>query len=121
MAEFNVCLEIANRETGEFMPLEVMVDTESPYPFIPADLLRDLNVLPLGRIPYELSDGRLVDFDEGQVKMRINGREWTVPVVFAPKGATPRLGRVALAIFGLAADPVNQRLIPMPPIKARPL
>ena len=115
MGTFKVWLEIANQEIGEFVPVEAMVDTESPYPLMPADLLRDLNVRPVSRITFELSDGQQVELDDGEVKMRIEGREWTVPVVFAPEGTIPRLGRVALVIFGLAADPVNRRLISTPP------
>ena len=53
--------------------------------------------------------------------MRLEAQERTVPVVFAPEGAAPLLGAVALEIFGLAADPVNRRLIPMPPLRVRPV
>ena len=116
MRTFNVWLEIANQEIGDFVPVEAMVDTESPYPFMPADLLRDLKVRPVSRITFESKDGQQVEFDDGEVKIRIDGWEWTVPVVFAPEGTIPRLGRVALAIFGLAADPINECHIPMPPL-----
>lgn len=121
MGTFNVHLEIANQEAGEFVPIEAMVDTGSTYPLMPADLLSRLNVKPARRRTFELGDGQRVELDDGEVRMRLEAQERTVPVVFAPEGAAPLLGAVALEIFGLAADPVNQRLIPMPPLRVRPV
>ena len=53
--------------------------------------------------------------------MRLDGREFSSPVVFGPVGVGALLGAVSLRIFGLVADSVNERLIPMPPIRVRPL
>ena len=121
MGTFNVWLEIANQEIREFVPVEAMVDTGSTYPFIPADLLQSLNIKPARRRTFELGDGQRIELDDGEVRMRLDAQERTVPVVFAPEGAAPLLGAVALEIFGLAADPVNKRLIPMPPLPVRPV
>ena len=119
MGTFNVWLEIAGRVGGEFLAVEAMVDTGSIYPLMPGDLLRGLDVMPARRRTFELGDGRWVELDDGEVRMRLEGQERTIPVVFAPEGAAPLLGAVALEIFGLAADPVNGRLIPMPPVRGR--
>ena len=49
----------------------------------------------------------------------MEGSELTVLVVFAPTGMSPLLGATALEVFGLAADPVNQRLLPVPALLKR--
>ena len=121
MGVFSVQLEVSNLEGREFVSLEAMVDTGSTYPLLPADLLRSLGVEPLRRRTFELGDGQIVELDDGEVRMRLEGQERTVPTVFAPEGAAPLLGAVALEIFGLAADPVNGRLVPSPPIRVRPI
>ena len=50
----------------------------------------------------------------GQVRMRLEGQELVVLAVFTAEDADPLLGVTALEIFGFGADPINQRLIPLP-------
>jgi predicted aspartyl protease len=44
----------------------------------------------------------------------MEGQELIVLVVFAPEGMDPLLGATALETFGLAVDPINLRLVPVP-------
>ncbi len=73
-----------------------------------------MSVRVLERRPFTLSDGRTVEYDMGVVALRIDG--WTFPMVcvFGDAETQPLLGAVALETFGLAADPVGRRLIPVP-------
>ncbi len=114
MGTVSVSVHIRNELTGEFFQVDTLVDTGATYTMLPADLLGTLGVKVIGQRNFELADNRGVRYDIGEARLRLNGDELTVLVVFAPEGASPLLGATALELFGLAADPVNQRLIPVP-------
>ncbi len=114
MGTFSVSIQLRNQLTGEFFHLDALVDTGATYTTLPAELLETLGVKAIGQRDFELADNRGVRYDIGEARLRLNGEELTVLVVFAPEGTSPLLGATALELFGLAADPVNQRLIPVP-------
>ena len=114
MGTFSAEIQIGNQETGEFLQLEALVDTGSTYTLLPSEILNRLSIKTVGQRDFELADQRIVRYDVGEARLRLNGDELTVLVVFAPEGTSPLLGATALELFGLAADPVNQRLMPVP-------
>jgi len=114
MGTFSIPIQVGNQISGEFLQVDLLVDTGSTYTLMPSDMLRGLGIISIGQRDFELADQRRVRYDVGEARLRLNGDELTVLVVFAPEGTTPLLGATALEIFGLAADPVNQRLIPVP-------
>jgi predicted aspartyl protease len=81
---------------------------------IPANALRELGVVPLERIAFQLADERTVEYSIGEARMRLDGRERTAVVVFGPEDAAPLLGATTLELFNLGVDPVGQRLVPVP-------
>ena len=121
MGVFSVRLEVGCPEVREFVVVDAMVDTGSSYTVLGEDLLADLGIRPSERQQFRLGDGGMVEYDMGEVRLRLEGREFSSPVVFGPVGVGALLGAVSLRIFGLVADSVNERLIPMPPIRVRPL
>ena len=114
MGTFSVPIQIGNQETGEFVPVTALVDTGATYTLLPADMLVGLGIISLGQRDSQLADQRSVRYDVGELRLRLNGDELTALVVFGPEGTSPLLGATTLEIFGPAADPVNQRLIPVP-------
>ena len=78
-----------------------------------ATLLAGLGIRPIERRPFALADDRLVEYDVGVVSLRLDSRILPVVCIFADPGSDPLLGAVALESFMLAADPVNQTLIPV--------
>ncbi len=114
MGTFSVEIQIGNQETGEFQQLEALVDTVATYTLLPSEMLNRLGIKSVDQRDFESADQRSVRYDVGEARLRLNGNELTVLVVFAPEGTSPLLGATALELFGLAADPVNQRLIPVP-------
>jgi len=94
--------------------LLALVDTGSTYTWIAGDLLEKLGVKAVEERPFLLADGREVRYRVGSVEIRLDGRDHPSMVVFAPPGSEPILGVVTLEVFGLAADPVNERLIRVP-------
>ena len=73
-----------------------------------------MGIKSVGQRDVELADHRSVRYDVREARLRLNWNELTMPVVFAPEGTSPIVGATALELFGVAADPVNQRLIPVP-------
>ena len=76
-------------------------------------MLEHLDVRPVDMVPFELTDDNVVEFEVGEVRLRLDKRERTVLIVFRPEGGTPLLGATALELFNRAVDPVHQRLIPV--------
>lgn len=114
MGTFTVPIQIGNQATGEFEQLDALVDTGASYTLLPSQVLVGLGIQTAGGRSFQLADDSIVNYQVGEARLRLQGDELTVLVVFAPEGTSPLLGATALELFGLAADPVNQRLIPVP-------
>jgi predicted aspartyl protease len=61
-----------------------------------------------------LADERVVEYEVGEARLRIDGRERTALVVFGPDDATPLLGATTLELFNVTVDPVRRLLEPVP-------
>lgn len=94
--------------------LDALVDTGATYTWIPRECLQDLGVQPDQKRLFILADGREVTYDIAWVRIRINGLSQPTIAVFGDAGSVPLLGAVTLEEYGLAADPVNRRLTPVP-------
>ena len=121
MGTFSVDVEVGDLNGGETASMVALVDTGSSYTVLGRDLLERLGIAPTERRQFQLGDDRLVEWEMGQIGVVLDGRWQVTPVVFAPPGASPLVGAVTLQQFGLIADSVNERLIPMPPIRVRPV
>jgi predicted aspartyl protease len=58
-----------------------------------------------------MADGRMVEFDLGTVRIRLEGRERFSVVVFGEDDMKPLLGAITLEEFHLGVDPVGKRLV----------
>lgn len=114
MGTFFQAIEIAAALNGPFVVIEALVDTGATYTCVPRPLLKRLAINPLERQPFILADGRRMEYDIAQVRVRIHGRERFTVCIFREEGATPLLGAITLEEFGLSVDPINKRLVPVP-------
>ena len=121
MGTFSVELEVGNPAREEFVAIQAMVDTGAIYTMLPEDLLDRLGVPRLELDVFELADDNLAEYWIGSAVVRIQGKALPVPVVFARPSNTPLLGATALEILRFLVDPIEKRLMPAPPIRARPL
>lgn len=119
MGVFNVDLEVGSPEREQYVTVSALVDTGATYTMLPEDLLERLGVKRLQSDIFELADDRLIEYWIGSTTVRLQGRELPVPVTFARPGNPPLVGSTTLEILRLIVDPVNQRLLPAPPIRAR--
>ena len=72
--------------------MDAMVDTGSTYTSLPESLLEELGIEREETDVFEMADNRLVEYDMGETRVRLEGRELTVPVIFAADGARPSRG-----------------------------
>ncbi|MDP3767555.1 MAG: retroviral-like aspartic protease family protein, partial [Dehalococcoidia bacterium] len=110
MGVFTVAIGVGDPQGERFEDVEAPVDTGASYTAVPASLLRRLGVGVEGQRPFILADGRTVERDVGQTRVRIDGKTLMTLVVFAGEGTRPLLGMVTLEEFGLGIDPVKQAL-----------
>ena len=113
MGTFETTIEIGDPGGERYERLEALVDTGSTYTWVPGDLLRRLGVQPVGRREFETADGRVIERDVGRTWVRIDGQALPTLVVFGEEGSRPLLGAYTLEGFGLAADPLRRRLVPV--------
>ncbi len=114
MGTFCVTIEIADLTGSRFDTLEAVVDTAATYTWVPRDVLERLGIQPEEERPFLLADGRQVAYRIAWVRVRIDGRTQPTIAVFGNSGSEALLGMFTLEGFGLAADPVDRRLIPVP-------
>lgn len=107
-------IEIGPLAGDRFETVEALVDTGATYTWVPRGLLERLGIVPQERQPFILADGRRVEYDMAQVRVRLDGRERFTICIFGDEGTEPVLGSLTLEGFGLGVDPVNRRLIPVP-------
>jgi aspartyl protease family protein len=111
---FTVPVQVGDSNGRAFVDIQALVDTGSTYTSIPVDILSGLGVEVIERHPFGLADESIVEYGIGEAKIRLDGRERTVVVVFMPDNSSPLLGATTLEIFGLGVDPVGMRLAPVP-------
>ncbi len=114
MGSFRVPVEIGDPVRDRFASLEALVDTGATYTWVPRDVLERLDVQPEEERLFVLADGRQVSYKIAWIRVRIDGRTQPTIAVFGDPGSEPLLGVFTLEGFGLAADPVNRRLLPVP-------
>ena len=114
MGTFSVTVEIGAPAGGEFTRVDALVDTGATYTVLPRDELVRLGIQAVETVSFELADDRIVEYEVGEARVRLDGRERTTLVVFGPEGAGPLLGATTLQLFNLAVNPTRERLVSVP-------
>ncbi|MCY3785417.1 MAG: hypothetical protein OXG47_01655 [bacterium] len=112
MGTFDWPVRLAAMDGQHSADIEATVDTGAAYTTVPARLLRDLGVEPLGSRRFLLADGRRVEMDYGRAWATVDGETEVTLVVFGPDDAPALLGAYTLEGLALAVDPVEGRLVP---------
>ena len=113
MGTFYVTFQVADRFRERYVNVDAMVDTGSTYTSLPETLLEGLGIEREETDVFEMADNRLVEYDMGETRVRLEDRELTVPVIFAADGAVPLVGMTTLEILRLGIDPVAEKLVPV--------
>ncbi len=96
--------------------LKCLVDTGATDLLLPAKMLKQIGVKPVGKRRYELADGKIKNFQYGLVKIELNGELKAADAIFGPDKSEPRLGVTILESMGLVVDPRNRKLKKLPSI-----
>ena len=112
MGTFKWPLRISSMDGQQTQDVEATVDTGAAYTTLPASLLREIGVEPMGQRRFLLADGRRVDMDIGRAWATIDGSSEVTIVVFGEDDAPALLGAYTLEGLALAVDPTSQRLVP---------
>ncbi len=107
-------MEIGDPQGRRWETVEALADTGASYTWAPSSVLQRLGLVPTFRFPFILADGRQIEREMAETRVRLDGQERTTLVVFGDEGTQPSLGAYTLEGFGLAADPVGRRLVPVP-------
>jgi len=113
MGTFTAKLRVWNPAHPETVEeLELFVDTGAAYSWIARTRLERLGVAPSRRMPFRTIEGRVLERDLGIVYVATDG--YTVPdiVVMAEPGEMEVIGAHSIEGLGLAADPVQKKLVP---------
>ena len=112
MGAFTWPMRISSMDGQHSLDIEATVDTGAFYTAIPARLLRELGIEPMGSRRFLIADGRRVEMEYGQAWATIDGESEVTIVVFGEDNAPPLLGAYTLEGLALAVDPSSQRLVP---------
>jgi len=126
MGTFKEKTIIANPQNGEIsMKLEMIVDSGATYTQIPSSLLSRLNIERRYKRKLKIAAGEITERDAGEILITIKDETLTTFVIFGDEASEPLLGAVTLEQFGLAIDPLNKILVPVPELmlmqKSRPV
>lgn len=111
MGVFQIELEVGDPAGERYETVAALVDSGASYTTLPESLLRELGVEAYETRPFITADGRRIEREYGETRLKLNGRRSTSPVVFASDDAMPLLGAITLQIFALGIDTVHERLI----------
>ena len=92
--------------------LELLVDTGASYSWFSRQRVEALGIRPTGRMQFRTIDGRMLEREAAPVFIRSDGHVGGDTIVMAELGDAEVLGAHTLESLGLAADPVQKKLIP---------
>jgi clan AA aspartic protease len=93
--------------------IDALVDTGSTYTWIPRPLLNRLGIPPTDFRRLQMADGRVIEREAGLALITVRNRTVATLCIFGDVESMPLLGAVSLEELGFAADPVQQRLVPV--------
>ncbi len=113
MGTFSVKLRVWNpAQPGGVEELDAFVDTGAAFSWISRARLQRLGVAPSRKMSFRTIEGRLLERDMATVYVSTD--KYSVPdvVVMAEEGEMEVLGAHTIEGLGMAADPVQKRLVP---------
>ena len=113
MATFTTKLRVWNPAHPEKAEeVEAFVDTGAAFSWISRTRLERLGVSSSPRMPFRTIDGRVLERDMAVVYVGSDGNSAPDLVVMAEAGEMEVMGAHSIEGLGLAADPVQRKLVP---------
>jgi predicted aspartyl protease len=113
MGTFQSTLVVWNpAQPGHTEAFELWVDTGAAYSWMSRRKLETMGIEASDRMKFRTIEGRLIERDVAPVFLRFDGRTGGDTVVMAEEGDLEVMGSHSLKSLGLAADPVQKKLVP---------
>jgi predicted aspartyl protease len=113
MGTFKVKFRIWNPAQPERVEdLEGYVDTGAAFSWISRERLERLGLKPTRRMPFRTIEGRVLERDMAAVYVGSDGYSVPDVVVMAEPGEMEVLGAHSIEGLGMAADPIQKKLVP---------
>ena len=119
MGTFKVPIQVNGPSGGEYRTVDALVDKGATHTMLPSNLLSTIGVGVIEQVAFELADERTVEYDVGEARIRLDGRERTTLVIFGPDNTEPLLGATTLQLFNMAVDTAGERLFSVPGLLKR--
>ena len=104
LTHITVSLKSSRRAKRSYEAL-FLVDSGATDSMAPRSELAQAGIKPVGRLAYELADGRIAEYEFGLAQIEFMGEITAGRVIFGPDGIEPILGVTALESVGIVIDP----------------
>jgi predicted aspartyl protease len=113
MGTFSTKLRVWNpANPSNVEELDAFVDSGAAFSWISRARLERLGVGPTRRMPFRTIEGRVLERDLATVYVATDGYSVPDVVVMAEPGEMEVMGAYTIEGLGLAADPVQKKLVP---------
>ncbi|HEV8135337.1 MAG TPA: clan AA aspartic protease [Pyrinomonadaceae bacterium] len=116
MGFIRVEVRLRDFSSGDSYLSEFLVDTGATDSMVPAAELKKIGVTAVGKMSYELANGKIEEYPFGLVEISFMNETTAGCVIFGPDNIEPILGLTALESAGITVDPANQQLKRLPAI-----
>jgi predicted aspartyl protease len=114
MGTFTVPIQVGDALGRQWETVEAYADTGAHFGSLPRPIWERLGLTAVDTATTLLADGSRRDEELAEARVRIGVRNVATLVVLGEEDTPVILGAYAMEGLRLAADPVNQRLVPMP-------
>ena len=97
---------------GRVRAVEWLMVAGAHLSIMPSSVLEGLGVRKLETMRLRLANGEEVEWELGEVEVKLDGRRRTTACLFGPQESYPIIGAYTLEAFALMVDPVEGQLIP---------
>ena len=109
-------------QRGEEITCQALVDSGAVQMCLPAELVRQLRLVEVGRVRAYTADGQEHDYRlMGIGEVEVQGRSWRGQIIEIPEGARALLGAVPLEEMDWHISLSERRLLPNPRSPEGPL
>ena len=116
LTHVTVALQAFDAKNGTY-EANFLVNTGATDSFAPASELTRIGVQPVGKMSYELANGKVEEYQFGLVRIAFMGEITAGRVIFGPDAAEPILGVTALESVGIDPGTQTMKRLPAIPLK----
>jgi predicted aspartyl protease len=113
MSVFKISVIAVNPQNEELTstPIDALVDTGSELTWLPAEILKKIDITPRRKKIFKTASGERVERQVGYAILRAEGYETIDELVFAEKGDMILLGVRTIEGFSVMVDNIGHRLV----------